>query len=287
MTDQTEPEDTCRHVEVDGETIRVRGADDLTDEGHEALTALVRAAKAKMAAEPPPVRQQLRAHAFNAVAPALQRHDEWLRLTVRRTVADAVLTAIEGFLDIGDAEAWCKTCRRVWDGKHHRCESGAEQRLAQARDAVVLHRQGLISTLELYAAIEADGPSSAATEATEPHTGLVVQPYRNDQGQRVWVFRCWGTDTCDGWLGLGHHTQTSALLERERHVAEAHKGHEPVSAETALDRVRQLHQPTGVVAAAEAGVEPDCAVCGPNRWPCPTYNAVTDLESAAPKEPTS
>lgn len=51
-----------------------------------------------------------------------------------------------------------------------------------------------------------------------------------------------------------------------------------------LDRVRQLHQPTGVVAAAEAGVEPDCAVCGPNSWPCPTYNAVTDLEPTPAKE---
>lgn len=48
----------------------------------------------------------------------------------------------------------------------------------------------------------------------------------------------------------------------------------------AITRVRQLHQPTGVVAAAEAGVEPDCAVCGPNRWPCPTYEAVTEPESA-------
>ncbi|MGW1744534.1 hypothetical protein ACWCRD_02730 [Streptomyces sp. NPDC002092] len=51
---------------------------------------------------------------------------------------------------------------------------------------------------------------------------LVVEPYRNDQNQQRWAFRCWGTDTCDGWLGLGHHTQTSALSEQERHVAEAH-----------------------------------------------------------------
>jgi hypothetical protein len=129
VTDQPEPEDTCRPVEVDGEIISVRGAGEISDEAHQAITALVRAAKAKMAAEPPPVRQQIRAVAFNAVAPALRRHDEWLRLTVRRTVADAVLTAIEEHLAIGDAEAWCKTCRRVWDGPRHRCESDAEQRL--------------------------------------------------------------------------------------------------------------------------------------------------------------
>lgn len=52
----------------------------------------------------------------------------------------------------------------------------------------------------------------------------------------------------------------------------------------AVAAVRQLHQPTGVVAAAEYGNPPDCAVCGPNRWPCPTYNAVTDLEQTPAKE---
>ena len=136
MTDQPEPEDVCRPVEVDGETVRVRAAAELTDEGHAGLASIIRAAKAKMTAEPPPVRQQLRAVAFNAVAPALQRHDERLRLTVRRTVADAVLAAIEEHLDVGEAEAWCKTCRRVWDGKGHRCESDAERRLDRIRDAL-------------------------------------------------------------------------------------------------------------------------------------------------------
>lgn len=137
MTDQPEPGDTCRLVEIDGEMIRVRGADELSPEGAVALGALVRAAQAKMAAEPMPVRQQLRAVAFNAVAPALARHNEWLRLTVRRTVAGAVLAAIEEHLDIGESEAWCKACRRVWDGPRHQCESDAEQRLARVREYVV------------------------------------------------------------------------------------------------------------------------------------------------------
>lgn len=101
----TEPEDICRPVEVDGETIRVRGAGQISDEAQQAITALVRAAKAKMAAEPPPIRQQLQAVAFNAVGPALKRHGEWLRLTARRTVANAVLAAIEEHLDIGASDA--------------------------------------------------------------------------------------------------------------------------------------------------------------------------------------
>lgn len=62
----------------------------------------------------------------------------------------------------------------------------------------------------------------AATQATEPHTGLVVQPYRNDRGENVWVFRCWGTDTCDGWLSLDHYSEQSATRARDRHAAEEH-----------------------------------------------------------------
>jgi hypothetical protein len=164
-------------------------------------------------------------------------------------------------------------------------------RLTQARDAVALHRQGLITTAELYATVEAEHstathadttltrirayaqhaidtgdtgpgpaigrlllqlldeqPAPAATEATkpglvvtiegsptaageairqmdadttEPHTGLVVQPYR-DHGEQKWVFRCWGTDTCDGYLSLDHQSQQSAERARDRHVAEDH-----------------------------------------------------------------
>jgi hypothetical protein len=39
----------------------------------------------------------------------------------------------------------------------------------QVRDAVALHRQGLITTAELYAVVEAE-PGPAATEAPQPHT---------------------------------------------------------------------------------------------------------------------
>lgn len=59
-----------------------------------------------------------------------------------------------------------------------------------------------------------------------PLDAMTVRDY-TERGRTLWAFRCWGTDTCDGWLGLGHETQTSALAERERHVAEAHKEPEP------------------------------------------------------------
>lgn len=174
MTDQPDPEDTCRPVEIDGETISVRGAAPLTEEGTAALTALVRAAKAKMAAEPPPVRQQLRAAAFNAVAPALKRHDEWLRLTVRRTIADAVLAAIEEFLDIGDAEAWCKTCRRVWDGPRHRCESDAEQAIARVRE-VLVERRREVAEREVDGMLEFGTPGASWCDAVMVTCGRIEE----------------------------------------------------------------------------------------------------------------
>ena len=58
-------------------------------------------------------------------------------------------------------------------------------------------------------------------------TGLVVQPYRTDRGESAWVFRCWGTDTCDGWLSLDHGSQQSAERARDRHVSEEHGQEKP------------------------------------------------------------
>ncbi|MGW5175871.1 hypothetical protein ACWERY_16105 [Streptomyces sp. NPDC004082] len=47
-----------------------------------------------------------------------------------------------------------------------------------------------------------------------------------------------------------------------------------------VEQVRRLHQPASVVAAAEAGVAPDCTVCGPNVWPCPTVRALDGEEQS-------
>ncbi|MFE9684142.1 hypothetical protein [Streptomyces sp. NPDC006285] len=63
MTEQQGPADpgpdTCRPVEVDGQTIRVRGDGELGPEGEEALAALVRAAKEMFLLEQAAVVQQV------------------------------------------------------------------------------------------------------------------------------------------------------------------------------------------------------------------------------------
>lgn len=47
----SDPEDTCRPVEIDGEIIRVHGSRDMTDVERGYLAEIVRAAKARMEAE--------------------------------------------------------------------------------------------------------------------------------------------------------------------------------------------------------------------------------------------
>lgn len=87
----------------------------------------------------------------------------------------------------------------------------------------------------------APGFVPAAVPKHIPRTGdpahtLVVEPYRNDRNQDRWVFRCWGTDGgCDGWLGLGHHSEQSAQRERDRHIAEHHPEEQRASALTATE----------------------------------------------------
>jgi hypothetical protein len=177
--------DTCRPVEVDGETIRIRGRGELTDQEQGFVADIVRAAKrkqdAEQAANPWPA---LRAAAFNAVGPVLKARGEWLRLTSRRAVADAALAAIEELLDVGEEQAWCKTCRRVWEGRSHRCESDAEQRLARARG---LHQETCpFAKGELRAGFSCslcetlDNPATAFA-ATTPEPGPCPACRRADQ----------------------------------------------------------------------------------------------------------
>lgn len=116
---------------------------------------------------------------------------------------------------------------------------------ASARRALgALHDAGLL---------DQSAPAPAATQATEPHTGLVIQPYRNDRGDNVWVFRCWGSDSCDGWLSLDHHSEQSAERARDRHVTEEHAEQPEPATVTDPEYLRQQYA-TALRASWDTGV---------------------------------
>lgn len=87
-------------------------------------------------------------------------------------------------------------------------------------------------------------------------TGLVIEPYRNDQGQPRWVFRCWGTDTCDGWLSLDHHSEQSAQRARDRHVSEEHPSEEQLMP-TCNATIEGPHVPGGPVQCTREAGHPE------------------------------
>jgi hypothetical protein len=62
--------------------------------------------------------------------------------------ADVAIRTLTEHLDIGEEQAWCKTCRRVWDGPRHRCESDAEQQLA-ANAAQLVRDQAALAQVRL------------------------------------------------------------------------------------------------------------------------------------------
>lgn len=133
---------------------------------------------------------------------------------------DAVLTAFQEHLDIGDAEAWCKVCRRAWEGPRHVCESDAERRLGRVRE---MHQKtcllavgkvrpgafacGVCEVLDQPAALPAPDRASVLTEAAD------------DDGRRVYAW-AQAIDTADGGRTVhlpgthrgGHGPETAAIV---------------------------------------------------------------------------
>lgn len=90
--------------------------------------------------------QQLRARALSAVGPALQARGDWLRLSSRKAVADAVLVELKRELaalaEYENTITWmttCTSCARVLDSSIRETER-AEKAEAALDKAWHLHR---------------------------------------------------------------------------------------------------------------------------------------------------
>ena len=98
--------------------------------------------------------------------------------------ADTVLAAVREHLDIGEEQAICKTCRRVWDGPGHRCESDAEQQIARIRRVIAERR------LEV-AEREVDGMLDFGTPGASWCDAVTVTCDRIDDALRVFPQPGW------------------------------------------------------------------------------------------------
>ncbi|MEU2426956.1 hypothetical protein ABZ619_39090 [Streptomyces sp. NPDC007851] len=118
-----------------------------------------------------------RTELIRRLARAIHRHDYQQGLSgndtpsnIHRGEAAAVITALEEFLAIGAVTAWCKTCRRVWEGSSHSCDGDTEQQLYALRvehqrlDARVEH---LVRTLHAVRRLNTLTVDSCRVQAAE------------------------------------------------------------------------------------------------------------------------
>ena len=80
-----------------------------------------------------PLREHYAAHAFNAIAPALKAHDQWLPLSARRAVADAVLAVRDRELEqlraeLADEQAAYESRTAQWKRVVHSRKCAEQQR---------------------------------------------------------------------------------------------------------------------------------------------------------------
>jgi hypothetical protein len=87
--DLPEELDVCRPVELDGETIRVRGEEPLTEEGQAAFTSVVRAAKRRMEAEKAAERAEIERKVRAKVAEEIEAVRRPIRGSAMPDFADA------------------------------------------------------------------------------------------------------------------------------------------------------------------------------------------------------
>jgi hypothetical protein len=95
---------------------------------------------------------------------------------------------------------------------------------------------GVADAKPLTPADDTEQPGACPPDCAEQHTyenGCLLDPaqFPDDTGaisqgsgpsRDSWAWRCWGTDTCDGWLSLDHGSAAAARRAYDRHVRHKH-----------------------------------------------------------------
>jgi hypothetical protein len=142
------------------------------------------AAEREQQAAVDPAWTTLRARAFNAVLPALRKAGEWLPLSARRAVADAVLAELkrelDAFAEYENAINWmttCTSCARVLDSCIRETERAerAEATIDRVREEAQWLRRNYPGLTQLHSRLDAAlqtpahnaGPSVAEAAAND------------------------------------------------------------------------------------------------------------------------
>lgn len=187
-------------------------------------------------------------HARNTSTVARERESyraAWKEEQVRRARAEAELRR---YTEAESADAAAGSyAMRAETAERERDEARQHSAaIAAQRDRLRMRMNALADRWEN--ALAPDKPYARTLRAEisvapfEPEASLAVQPYRADDGSQRWAARCWGTETCDGWLSLDHDTERWAEIARDRHIAEDHTAPDEadLTAEEARDLADQL-----------------------------------------------
>ncbi|NUR01306.1 MAG: hypothetical protein HOY79_33720 [Streptomyces sp.] len=162
--------------------------------------------------------------------------------------ADAVLTALEEYLSLGE-EAWCTACLRRWDSRHHDCEEIPQYLQTRAeRDQL----QRAVDGLRRLNDLTADGSSRVhAREHArdnlallngilgEPVTVPTTSKASSAREELLNLMATWGLTT-----GRGSREHADRILERrDRETAETSAGAFAREVAAQLELIGEQHHP--------------------------------------------
>ena len=163
--------------------------------------------------------------------------DSGIRETERRERAEAALTHLQATSEAAGRLLTRTTDERDEARQHAAAIAAQRDRLRQRMNALADRWDNALAVDKPYArTLRAE----ISVAPFHPDASLVVQQYRADDGSQKWAVRCWGTDTCDGFLSLDHDTERWAEQARDRHAAEAHTP-QPAAGPTATQATEAQH----------------------------------------------